>query len=65
MENLNGTLKPYHREAGLSLVDKDGELQLLDEQSKLIKAFPGIGASIQEIITTADNYLIDSHTERK
>ncbi|MCJ7805230.1 hypothetical protein MUP46_01120 [Patescibacteria group bacterium] len=58
---LNGTLAPRHRDAGLSLVDKDGDLQLLDFNMKLIKSFPGTGALILDIITAADNYLIDSN----
>jgi hypothetical protein len=62
---LNGTLCPRHRDAGLSLVDKDGDLQLLDFNMKLIKSFPGTGALILDIITAADNYLIDSNLKRK
>ena len=62
---LNGTLCPRHREAGLSLIDKDGEIQLLNENLGMIKSWPGIGVFIQEIITTADNYLIDSHVGKR
>jgi len=62
---LNGTLCPRHREAGLSLIEKDGDIELLSEKLEPIKSWPGIGVLIQEIITTADNYLIDSHIMKR
>jgi len=54
---LNGTLKPTHREAGLSLYSKDnGKLYLESINSEVIHEFEP-GTHLTEIFEEADRWL--------